>query len=79
MSSRTGENYLKAEIIPASKSINFWAKFFENSKEKKKKTKKTKIMKMKKIFKPSLSAPVKNSIRVTKNRMKNKKIGIKVK
>ena len=79
MSSRAVENYLKAETTPASISRSFWAKFFGNSKEKMKETKRIKIMKKKKNFKPSFSAPVKNSIRVTKNKMKNKKIGMKVK
>jgi len=69
--------WVKAETTPASISTNFLAKFFENSKEKMKETKRIKIIKKIKNFKPSLSAPVKYSSKVTKNKMKNKEIGIK--
>jgi len=77
MSSRSGENYLKVETTPASISTSFWVKFFEDSKEKIRETKRIKIIKKIKNFKPSLSAPVKYSIKVTKNKMENKKIGMK--
>jgi hypothetical protein len=79
VSRRAVENYLKAETTPASISTSFWAKFFEKSKEERKEIRRIRIMKKKKIFKPSFSAPVRYSIRVTKNKMKNKKIGMKVK